>query len=170
MNPQTPGIKRPISESFLFPDEPRQASKTTEFDSPRSSRLFRSGEPEPFESRPSGRESTPPVDKSEEDKKFDSMVIQSIPESYSRIFEIFVGMVQALQTITKLDRRLNTLTADSCMALIAERQDLRDELEKAIEMGSFSEIRRLGTWPSHQPATVFKLIMLLISLSQSPSL
>ena len=167
MNPQAPGIKRSASESFFFPDEPRQASKTTEFDSPRSSRLFQSGEPEPFESRPSGRGSTPsPVDKSEEDTKFDSMVIQSIPESYSGI----PGFWMALQTITKLDRRLKTLTADSCMALLVERQDLRDELEKAIEMGSFSEIRRLGTWSSHQPATVFKLIMLLISLSQSLSL
>ena len=148
MNPQTPprsGIKRSISDSTLFPDEPSQASKITEFDSPRSSRLFQSGEPESFESRPAGQGTTPsPVDEPEQATAFDSMVNSSIlPFIGNEVFQ----SLSALQTITEQDKSLKTLTARSCMTLLQQRQDLKAELKKAIDMGSYTEIRRLRAWP-----------------------
>lgn len=153
MDPQTPprsGIKRSISDSTLFPDEPSQASKITEFDSPRSSRLFQSGEPE---YRPSGQETTP-VDEPEQDTaEFDSQVNSSILQFTGN--EVLQSL-SALKMITEKDECLQALTTDSCMTLLHEHPDLRVGLKKAIEMGSYTEIRRLRTWPPSPIRRCFK--------------
>jgi len=155
MNPQTPprpGIKRPIT---LPSDQPRQAPKITEYDSPRSSRLFQDEEPEPFGSRSSGQGTAlPPVDEPEQDANtFDSVATSSIRKHPK--FVIFAGLA-VLQTVAELDKRLTPLTEESCWALIAEHQDLIEKLEKAMETESYTEIRRLRTWPSSSFGCWFK--------------
>lgn len=169
MNPQTPPrpvIKRSLSESTLSlsPDEPRQASKTTEYDSPRSSRLFQAGEPEPFQSRSSGQETIPSPINKQDTTTFDSIVHSSVVNKYpgDDPYLTILRWVAALQTITEMDKCLKTLTTADCLALIHEHPDLRFKLEEAIKIGSYAEIRRLCMWP---PSSIHRCFKAKIALN-----
>jgi hypothetical protein len=143
MDAQTPpqsGIKRSFTESS--PDEPRQASKTTKLDSPRS-----------------GPRRSSPVDELEEDAAaFDLPIASSIRggRGESQAWLVIQQQVAALVKITELDDHLTTLTEESAMVLLFQKEDLRVKLEKALEMKSYTEIRRLRTWPSSSLCCCFK--------------